>query len=110
MLDHILLGSSCLDEGIAFPRKHQGVTAASGGVHPGRGTHNALLSLGEKGYLEIIAPAPQQPNTHDPCGLSKLTGPRLVSWAARPGGLNPSATRLENAGVAFDGPTPGSKR
>jgi len=59
VLDHILLGSSDLDEGIAFVKKHTGVTAAFGGVHPGRGSRNALLSLGEKHYLEIIAPTPR---------------------------------------------------
>ena len=109
-LDHILLGSSDLDEGIAFVKKHAGVTAALGGVHPGRGTRNALLSLGEKYYLEIIAPDPAQPGLPDHYDLRKLTAPRLVGWAAHPGDLNLFAARLRNANLTFDGPTPGSRK
>ncbi len=110
VLDHILLGSSDLDAGIAFVKQHTGITAAFGGVHPGRGTRNALLSLGGRHYLEIIAPDPAQPGAPDHYGLKKLTAPRLVSWAAHPGDLNAFAARLRSANLAFDGPTPGSRQ
>ena len=110
MLDHLLLGCHDLDRGIDFVEKHTGVRAAFGGVHPGRGTRNALLSLGEKHYLEIIAPDPQQPAAADHYGLQKLTEPRLVMWAAHPGDLNEFATRLHAAGLPFEGPTPGSRK
>ena len=118
VLDHILLGCSDLDRGIAFVEKHTGIPAAFGGVHPGRGTRNALLSLGEtsraelnpRRYLEIIAPDPEQPGAPDHYGLLKLTEPRLVGWAAHPGDLNQFATRLRNQDIAFDGPNPGSRK
>lgn len=110
MLDHILLGCSDLDRGIEFVEKHTGVRAAFGGVHPGRGTRNALLSLGEKHYLEIIALDPQQSGAPDHYGLAKLTEPRLVGWAAHPGDLNEFAARLRESKLAFDGPTPGSRK
>jgi hypothetical protein len=110
MLDHILLGCSDLDRGIDFVEKHTGVRAAFGGVHPGRGTRNALLSLGEKHYLEIIALDPQQPNAPDHYGLQKLNEPRLVTWAAHPGDLTQFASRLSAASIAFEGPTPGSRK
>jgi len=110
MLDHILLGASGLEEGIAFVKQHTGVTAAFGGVHPGRGTRNALVSLGERHYLEIIAPDPAQPGSPDHYHLKTLTAPRLVGWAAHPGDLNAFAGHLRNASLAFDGPTPGSRR
>ena len=118
MLDHILLGCSDLDAGIAFVEEHTGVRAAFGGVHPGRGTQNALISLGEpsrrelnpRRYLEIIAPDPAQSGAPDRLGLQKLDEPHLVGWAAHPGDLNEFATRLRSAAIAFDGPTPGSRK
>jgi Glyoxalase-like domain len=110
MLDHILLGCTLLTSGIELVAKRTGVRAAFGGVHPGRGTRNALLSLGEKHYLEIIAPDPLQSGAPDHYGLAKLTEPRLVGWAAHPGDLNAFAIRLRNADLAFEGPTPGSRK
>jgi len=110
VLDHILLGCSDLDRGIAFVEEQLGVRAAFGGVHPGRGTRNALLSLGERHYLEIIAPDPQQSQAPDNYGLKELTGPGLVGWAAHPGDVSQLAARLRSANIPFDGPSPGSRK
>jgi catechol 2,3-dioxygenase-like lactoylglutathione lyase family enzyme len=112
LLDHILLGCDDLDKGIAFVEEKTGVRAAFGGVHPGRGTRNALLSLGERHYLEIIAPDPAQPNATEFLSLvlKKLTAPRLVGWAAHPGDLDAFARKLRDAGLAFGGPRPGSRQ
>src|SRR5262245_39579790 len=116
MLDHILLGCSDLERGIAFVEERTGVKAAFGGVHPGRGTQNALLSLGERHYLEIIAPDPKQAGTTGPessverLKLRGLTEPRLVTWAAHPGSVAELAEKLKKAGVAAQGPTSGSRK
>lgn len=121
MLDHILLGCSDLERGIDFVEQRTGVRAAFGGVHPGRGTRNALLSLGERHYFEIIAPDPKQ-ETADVAPmilrtavplldhLRSLGTPQLVGWAEHPGDLTPFAARLRDAGLAFDGPTAGSRK
>ena len=117
-LDHILLGCRDLDQGITLVQSHTGVRAAFGGVHPGRGTQNALLSLGDRHYLEIIAPDPKQemPENRVPRAardlvteLKSLAGPRLVGWAAHPGSLADFAKKLHAAGIAFRGPTAGSR-
>jgi hypothetical protein len=112
VLDHILLGSPDLQGGIDFVEKHTGVRASFGGVHPGRGTQNALLSLGERRYLEIIAPDPAQPGVKNPIAsnLQSLTEPRLIGWAAHPGSVSAFAEKLRAAGIECEGPTPGSRK
>ncbi len=109
LLDHILLGCNDLDRGIAFVEQHVGVRAAFGGVHPGRGTQNALLSLGERRYLEIIAPDPKQTNVRQFAVIKELSTPRLVGWAVHPGDIDAFGQKLRDAGVAVEQPRPGSR-
>jgi glyoxalase-like protein len=114
MLDHILLGSNDLNAGINFVEERTGVRAAIGGVHPGRGTRNALLSLGERQYLEIIAPDPGQDKVPDFAApllqkLKSLSTPRLVDWAEHLGNLEALAAKLKTAGIIFNGPRDGSR-
>jgi hypothetical protein len=104
------LGCSDLDHGIAFIQERTGVRAAFGGVHPGRGTQNALLSLGTRRYLEIIAPDPKQSSAPQYPVITRLTEPRLIGWAAHPGDLQSVAAKLAQYGVAAIGPTPGSRK
>ena len=111
MLDHILLGTGDLDHGIAFVEAHTGVRPAFGGVHPGMGTRNALLSLGERRYLEIIAPDPKQEKVDASRvnGLRALDRPRLVGWAAHPGDLEAFVRMVRQRGIKIEGPSPGSR-
>jgi hypothetical protein len=115
LLDHVLLGCSDLDRGIDFVEQHTGVRASFGGVHPGRGTRNALLSLGERRYLEVIAPDPKQDRIEQfaqkqVAQLKQLSSPRLISWAAHPGDLEKFSAHLREAGISFDGPRSGSRQ
>jgi len=114
LLDHILLGCNDLDRGIAFVEERTGVRAAFGGIHPGRGTRNALLSLGERRYLEIIAPDPKQDTVPTFAAqmlemVKALTIPHLIGWAAHPGDVEAFAKKLRESGIATEGPRPGSR-
>src|SRR5947209_19141854 len=107
LLDHFILGCSDLDAGIGFVEERTGVRAAFGGVHPGRGTRNALLSLGPRRYLEIMAPDPKQEQSSIPAYavhqltiIKELTVPRLVGWAAHPGEIEAFAKKLRKSGIA----------
>lgn len=114
LLDHILFGCNDLDRGIDFVEQRTGIRAAFGGVHPGRGTRNALLTLGAQRYLEIIAPDPKQ-DTVQPFAAEMLkliqaaTTPRLIGWAAHPGDIDAFAKKLQASAISFHGPFSGSR-
>ena len=110
LLDHFILGCDDLARGITFVEQRTGVRAVFGGVHPGRGTHNALLSLGERKYLEIMAPDPAQNVTPQIPRLSELKEPRIVGWAAHIDDVEKLIARLRDAGLQFEGPRDGSRQ
>jgi hypothetical protein len=110
LLDHILLGCNDLDRGIDLVKESTGVRATLGGVHPGRGTRNALISLGERRYLEIIAPdSSQGPVVHFP-QIIGMTEPRLIGWAVHPPDIAAIAKLLRENQIAFTGPEDGSRQ
>jgi hypothetical protein len=83
MIDHLVYGAPDLDTAVDALERRFGVRAAPGGKHVGIGTHNALLGLGARTYLEVIAPDPDQPPPASarPFGIDELSSPRLVGWA-----------------------------
>jgi Glyoxalase-like domain len=108
-IDHVILGCNNLDAGIDYVFQQTGVRAAAGGVHPGAGTRNALLSLGTRRYLEILAPDPLQPASSDPRHVASLKTPALVGWAIHRPDLDEFAPMLQRDGVECVGPKPGSR-
>ena len=109
--DHLLLGAADREAGIRWVEERTGVKAVIGGSHPGRGTCNALLSLGERHYLEIIAPDPEQTQMASRYqSLKALTTPRLITWAAATDNAEATAKRCRAAGLTVAGPDPGSRQ
>jgi hypothetical protein len=84
-LDHLVYAVPVLADAIDDVERLLGVRAAPGGQHVGRGTHNALLALGDARYLEIIAPDPDQPEPSDPrpFGVEPTSSAHLAGWAWR---------------------------
>ena len=90
--DHLVVAAQTLHEGRAWARETLGVEAVGGGKHDGLATHNTLIKLDGKRYLEIIAIDPDAgaPNFPRWFGLDTPEvrehikhGPRLVAWVAR---------------------------
>jgi hypothetical protein len=91
-LDHLVVAATTLADGIDYIATLTGVAPQPGGKHEAMGTHNALMRLGERAYLEVIAidpdaarPARRRWFDLDDIALRAelMERPRLVHWVAR---------------------------
>lgn len=108
-IDHLILGIDSLSEGIARFSALTGVTAVRGGQHPGRGTENALVSLGPGCYLEILSEIAPGSNTSG-YGATHHVDLRLVGWALQCPSLSDVVARVRAAGFGVAEPKSGSRR
>jgi hypothetical protein len=91
-LDHLVVAAQSLAAGVSWVEERLGVPAMPGGKHAAMGTHNALVGLGPRCYLEVIAidsgaHAPARARWFDldePRMRARLAeGPALVHWVVR---------------------------
>jgi len=91
-LDHLVVAATTLADGIDYVASVTGATPQPGGRHLAMGTHNALLRIGARAYLEIIAVDPQgakppRPRWFDLDSIALqaelMERPRLIHWVAR---------------------------
>lgn len=96
-LDHILYAVPNLQKGTEDFEKLTGVQPAYGGKHTHLGTHNALISLGEEVYLELIAPDPTQsiPFENVIFDIGKIKVPKIITWAVRSTNINELGSRIQ---------------
>jgi len=108
MLDHIVYAVPDLARAVTDLEQRLGVRATPGGKHTGLGTHNALLSLSDESYIEVIGPDPEQqlPTVPRPFGIDALTGPRLVTWLAKATDLDQQVEQARARGYALGRITP----
>jgi hypothetical protein len=111
-VDHLVYAAPDLAVAIAHVERLLGVKAIPGGQHPGGGTRNALIGLGEKAYLEIIGPDPDQPTPPRPrrFGIDDLKSPRLVTWAAKGTDLEGIVRNAKSHGLDLGQVQAGSRR
>ncbi len=87
--DHLVVAAATLEQGEAYLEQRLGVRPQRGGKHALMGTHNSLIGLGAKRYIEVIA---IDPEASPPLGQRwfaldtpalQSTLPRLIHWVAR---------------------------
>lgn len=106
-LDHLIVACSDLATGIHWVADRLGVEPQPGGRHEAMGTHNAVLRLGARCYLEVIAIDPEAAAPGRPrwFGLDDETtrtalarSPTLLTWAVRCDSLATACARVPDLG------------
>ena len=98
--DHLVVAAVTLADGIEYFAEVTGVAPQPGGKHVAMGTHNALVRLSERTFLEIIAIDPEGTKPSRPrwFGLDHIAlqaelteRPRLIHWVSRTQGIEAAA-------------------
>src|SRR5215207_1059997 len=106
-LDHIVVACADLGSGVEWIERTLGASPVPRGKHAAMGTHNALLKLGTRSYLEVIAIDPDtEPPVRprwfaldEPEMQSQLArGPRLITWAVRSESVADACARVPDLG------------
>jgi hypothetical protein len=115
--DHVILAIDTLSKGIELLGRATGVTATFGGAHPGRGTQNALLSLGNGRYIELMAPNYDDTAATARSGaaaraqaFSTLAPLTPIGWAVHVSNAEQARARLVARGLPVSDIQPGSRQ
>ncbi len=96
-IDHIAIGASSLENGVAALKATLGVTVPSGGKHVAMSTHNCVMQSGNESFLELIAIDPDAPapartrlfTLDDPKTQARLKErPRALCWVVQTDNLD----------------------
>lgn len=110
-IDHLVWAAPDLEKATSNLEAQTGERPMPGGSHPDQGTRNAVLGLGPRIYLEVLAPDPAQARlTGGAQELTRLKAPRLHTFAVAADRLDRVAAKLEQAGLPHAGVIPMSRR
>ncbi len=98
-VDHLVWYCADLVEGGRYFAERMDRGSAYGGVHPGEGTANRLLSLSDATYLEILGRDPAQAEANLAPEIRSLSGSGLYHWAV--GGVDLSELRQKAIAAGF---------
>ncbi|MEQ8262958.1 VOC family protein [Pseudohaliea sp.] len=99
-LDHLLIGARSLASCTRWASHALEVTPTPGGYHPGRGTENALLGLGDTRYLEFIAESAAAGGRSRASELlSSIDSPAFCWWAVASQDLERARSGLASLGI-----------
>jgi len=100
-VDHLVWYGADLEAGQRFFAERMDSAPTYGGVHPGEGTGNFLLSLSDQTYVEILGRDPAQPEASLDAELRALgSDSGLYHWAAGGADLEELRDRAQRAGLA----------
>jgi hypothetical protein len=109
-LDHVLIAVTDLAAAAhAFEARH-GLASIEGGRHPGYGTANRIVPLGDC-YLELVTVAHAAKAADHPFGswVARSRPGRLLGWAVRTDELDAVARRLDLTTFTGERATPGGE-
>lgn len=97
-LDHIVYAVPHLEEAMNWLERETGIQPIFGGYHITQGTKNALLKLGEKCYLELLAIDEGNTTITAPrwMGIDRITEPKITRWAIQSSNLQKDSKLLES--------------
>jgi len=109
--DHLILSTPDLSKGMDYVENLLGVRPVFGGQHLGLGTHNALLSLGNRTYVEVIAPDPKQNFDKNKLWITieNVSTPRLSRWVAQTDQLEAIVAKAKEHQIPIGDIRPGSR-
>jgi hypothetical protein len=108
-LDHILQGVPDVDAAVDDFERVTGVRPIAGGEHPAFGTVNALVSLSDGTFFELIGPGPGVEGNNLGGQIAELGEPRLIAFALASSELDVVADRVRAGGFEAQGPVPGRR-
>ena len=107
-IDHVIVGVADLDRGMGQFEQLTGVRPVIGGDHPGCGSRNALVSLGNGRYLELLAARGDASPSADIDVLRKLKDLTPLGWAVSTSQPQVTVRHLRQRGYGISDPLPGS--
>ena len=107
-LDHVILFINDLEKGMQQFEDMTGVKPVYGGVHPNSFTQNALVSLGDNTYLEIMAPRDGADSIPD--WVNDIGELYPIGWAISTKDINSTQNVLSLHNVRFSKASEGSRK